>query len=372
MEDNRNYVAPGYVSKKTFLIILVIAILFAAFIGASVASVVSKSSGAPKSYKNLTSGGLDKVTGSKLTISEIVDANKASVVEITTEKKTGTIFGNRNSAGAGSGVVVKKDGYIVTNNHVVEGSDTVSVRLYDGTTYSAEVVGTDARNDIAVIKIRGRGFKAVTIGKSSSLKTGDLAVAIGNPLGQLGGTATQGIISALDRKLDVGGMTLSLLQTDAAINSGNSGGGLFNGRGELIGIVDSKASGIGVEGLGFALPIDKVAPIIDDLIQHGRVTNRPAVGITIYDVAKEDAKQAGVSEGGTYIKEVIGGNAKKAGLKSGDRILQLDGKDINTTNEFITRVQSHKIGDTVSVKVKRDGKEITMSVILEDSNKIKN
>lgn len=372
MEENRDYIDPGYVSKKTFLIILVVAILFAAFIGGSVASVISKSNGGTKSYKNLTSGGLDKVTGSKLTIAEIVKTNEASVVEITTEKKSNTVFGNRNSEGAGSGVIVRKDGFIVTNNHVVEGYDTVSVRLHDGTTYPAEVIGTDARNDIAVIKIKGRGFKEVKIGSSGDLSTGDLAVAIGNPLGQLGGTATQGIISALDRKLDVGGMTLSLLQTDAAINPGNSGGGLFNGKGELIGIVDSKASGIGVEGLGFALPIDKVAPIIDDLIQHGHVTNRPAVGITIFDVPDEDIKQAGVPEGGIYIKEVIGRNAKKAGFKSGDRILQIDGKSVASANEFIMIVQNHKIGDTVSIKVNRDGKEITTSVILEDSYKIKN
>lgn len=360
----------NYMSKRTLLTIFIFGMILAAIIGAFAATYIYRIN-EKKGYKNLNNASLEKVTGSKMTISRIVDANKNSVVEINTSKQSQTLFGRTNQDGAGSGVIVNKDGYIATNHHVIEGADTINVRLHDGSTYGAELVGSDKRNDISVIKIDAKGLKAVTIGKSKELLVGDLAVAIGNPLGQLGGTATQGIISALDRKLQVDGMSLSLLQTDAAINPGNSGGGLFNSTGELIGIVDSKASGIGVEGLGFALPIDKVGPIIDDIIEHGHVTGRPAVGISIYDVAEEDVEKVGVSSPGVYIKDVIGDNAKKAGLKSGDMIISLDGEDVSGANTFISKIQDHKVGDNVKIKVKRNNKEVVASVKLQDSNEIK-
>lgn len=360
----------NYMSKRAFLTLFIFGIILAAIIGAFAATYIYRIN-ENRGYKNLNNASLEKVTGSKMTISQIVDANKNSVVEINTSKQAQTLFGRTNQEGAGSGVIVNKDGYIATNHHVIEGASTINVRLHDGSTYGATLVGNDKRNDIAVIKINAKGLKAATIGKSKELSVGDLAVAIGNPLGQLGGTATQGIISALDRKLQVDGMALSLLQTDAAINPGNSGGGLFNSKGELIGIVDSKASGIGVEGLGFALPIDKVGSIIDDLIEHGHVTGRPAVGISIYDIAEEDIESAGVSSAGLYVKDVIGDNAKKAGLKPGDMILGIDGESVSEANAFITKIQNHKVGDTVKIKVKRNNKDIIAAVKLQDSNEIK-
>lgn len=359
------------VSRRAFLTTLIFGIILAAIIGAVVATFAYRINDS-KGYKNLNDASLEKVTGSKLTISEIVEANKNSVVEINTSMQSHSLFGTINSEGAGSGVIVNKDGYIATNHHVIDGATSINVRLHDGSTYPAELIGSDERNDIAVLKIDAKNLKAVTIGKSKELSVGDLAVAIGNPLGKLGGTATQGIISALDRKIQVEGMSLSLLQTDAAINPGNSGGGLFNSKGELIGIVDSKASGIGVEGLGFALPIDKVGKIIDDLIEHGHVTGRPAVGISIFDISDEEIDKAGVDSGGVYIKDVIGSNAKKSGLKSGDKIVGLDGEEITSANTFIMKIQEHKVGDTVKIKVKRNNKDLVASVKLEDSNEINN
>lgn len=355
-------------SKGFVIVLVIIGMLISTGIGAILGSRMG--GGGKQSYDNLTSSGLKQSTKGRKSISQIVGENENSVVEVTTEKKSQSMFGSTEQEGAGSGVIVKKDGYIVTNNHVVADANSVSVRLHNGNNYSAQIVGTDAQNDIAVIKIDAKGLKAAIIGKSADLSVGDMAVAIGNPLGQLGGTATQGIISALDRKLDMEGQTLSLLQTDAAINPGNSGGGLFNGSGELVGIVDAKASGTGIEGLGFALPIDNVAPVIDDIIKNGHVTNRPALGITIYELSDEEAAYQGLAKGGVYIKDVKGEAAKKAGLKSGDRIAKFEGKEVENSNAFIHAVQSRKIGDKVKLEVEREGKSVSVTVTLEDSSKV--
>lgn len=257
-----------YVTKRFLAVALVLAVIFSSALGAFLGSRMSGGG----SYSNLDSNNsLESATGSKLTIQQIYKKNADAVVEISTEVPTKSVLGNSVSQGAGSGVIVNKKGYIATNYHVIEGAKKITVRLRNGRSRSASVVGYDEGNDIAVLKIGGSGYTAVTIGKSKKVQVGDLAVAIGNPLGQLGGTTTSGIISALDRQLSINDKKLTLLQTDTAINPGNSGGGLFNGKGELIGLVVAKGSGTGIEGLGFAIPVDTAAPIIDDIIKNGTI-----------------------------------------------------------------------------------------------------
>ena len=202
---------------------------------------------------------------------------------------------------------------------MVDGANKISVRLKSGTTYSAALVGTDAKTDIAVVKIGASGLQPAVFGDSSKLQVGELAVAIGNPLGQLGGTVTDGIISALDREIDLGDVTMNLLQTNAAINPGNSGGGLFNGKGELIGIVNAKSSGSNIEGLGFAIPINDVKTVISDLMKYGYVQGRIDLGMSFINIPNaQTAMMYRVQQTGLYVQTVTdGSNAASAGFRSG-------------------------------------------------------
>lgn len=315
---------------------------------------------------------LSDATGSKLTVAEIVDKNEDAVVEIIVSGTTQGMWGQMQlTEGAGSGVIIREDGYIATNYHVIQGANKVEVTLHNGDVYPATIVGSDPSNDVAVVKIDEKGLTTAEIGDSSTVDVGDLAVAIGNPLGQLGGSVTTGIISALDRVLTVEGTTLTLLQTDAAINGGNSGGGLFNARGELIGIVESKAAAVGVEGLGFALPINNVAEILNNIIDSGGDVNTqaagtPAVGVVISDVSEEQAQYYGFSEPGVYIAQVTGRNAQEAGFREADRVVSFNGTKVNNSSEFITLVRKCKVGDTVTVVVSRDGQEIEIKTVLEE------
>ena len=298
--------------------------------------------------------------------------NEDAVVEIVVSGTSQGMWGQLQlTEGAGSGVIVRKDGYIATNYHVIQGANKVEVTLHNGNVYPATIIGSDPTNDVAVIKIDDNNLKTVTIGDSSTVDVGDLAVAIGNPLGQLGGSVTTGIISALDRTLSVEGTTLTLLQTDAAINGGNSGGGLFNSRGELIGIVESKASAVGVEGLAFALPINSVSEIINNIIENGgnaggQTAGTPAVGVVISDVSEEQSQYYGLAEPGVYIAQVTGQNAMNAGFQEQDRIVSFNGTKIENSNEFITLVRKCKVGDTVTIVVSREGQEIEIKTVLEE------
>ena len=356
-----------YVTKKALVIIVICTIIVSAFLGAAGAILFANRT---TTYGNLTSNSsLESATGSKMTIEEIVERNQDAVVEVNTKVRTSSAYGSISGEGAGSGVIVNKKGYIATNYHVIAGAKSISVTLHNEHQYDAQVVGYDQSNDIAVLKINAKNLTAAAIGKSSKVKVGDLAVAIGNPLGQLGGTATSGIISALDRELTIDNNKLRLLQTDTAINPGNSGGGLFNDKGELIGIVVAKGSGSDIEGLGFAIPTDTAAPIIDDIIKNGTVHSKPAAGITILDISKDQTSQYKVSTPGVYIADVYGTNASKAGLKSGDRIVAFQGKKITSSTQLIAAIQKKKIGDKVSMTVERDGKQLTVQFKLEDSSK---
>ncbi len=306
-----------------------------------------------------------------LTIQEIAAKAAPSVVEIVVETETqsfGMFGGSYIAEAAGSGVIISEDGYIITNNHVVEDSTFISVTLYDGTVYEANLVGTDSKGDIAVIKIEAEGLKAAVIGDSDDIQVGDLAVAIGNPLGTLGGTVTDGIISAKDREITLNNETMNLLQTNAAINNGNSGGGLFDSQGNLIGIVNAKDSGLTssgstIEGLGFAIPINDAMKIANDLMTNGVVTNRPYIGISLQTVTQS----SGQYEAGLYIVGVVeGSGADEAGLQYGDRIISADGKEISTYTELSAVLLKKEIGDTLNLTIVRENEQMDVSVVLTE------
>ncbi len=297
-----------------------------------------------------------------LSISDIAELTSDSVVEISTETAvTSTRMRQFISKGAGSGVIISSDGYIVTNNHVIDGATKIHVRLSDGKTYEATLKGKDAQTDLAVIKIDGGNLTPAVIGTSSALKVGELAVAIGNPLGELGGTVTNGIISALDREITIDGETMTLLQTNAAINPGNSGGGLFNSKGELIGIVNAKSSGSDIEGIGFAIPIDIARKVISELTEKGYVSGRPGLGVSLIDITNTTtAIMYRVSKLGVYVAEA----EQNSSLKAGDLILSINNYPIQSSADVKSALKNQKIGDEISVKVLRGNVQETLTVKL--------
>ncbi|NLL91454.1 MAG: trypsin-like serine protease [Ruminococcaceae bacterium] len=283
---------------------------------------------------------------------------KNSVVEVTTEEMATGIFLNQYvTTGAGSGVILSEDGYIVTCTHVVAGATNVNIVLSDGTKHSAEVIGSDSRSDIAVLKIEKNGLTPAVIGDSDKLVVGEDAIVIGNPLGELGGTVTTGIVSALQREVQVENQTMTLIQTNAAVNPGNSGGGMFNSDGELIGIINAKSYGESIEGLGFAIPSNDMKIIVDELMTSGYVTGRPALGIMAIEVnSYESAAELGVERFGVYVHEITPGRgAEKAGLEVGDYIVSINDKAVFTLNDISNILQDYKIGDIVTIQVIREG-----------------
>ena len=302
-----------------------------------------------------------------LSVMEIAAQGKSAVVAISTEMTVTNMFGESGQAeAAGSGFIISADGYIVTNNHVIADAQAITVTLDNGDIYKANLVGTDPTNDVAVLKIDGTDLPTVTLGDSADLQVGELAVAIGNPLGELSGTVTVGVISALDRAITIDGQLFNLLQTDAAINAGNSGGALFNSFGEVIAINTAKNSGTGVEGLGFAIPINDAKPIIESLIQFGYIQGRPKIGVYTQDITEQMAQYYKLSKG-VYIVEVEKGSAAdQAGLVKGDIITAANGKEILTTEALNELKQSLKPGDTMALTIMRDGKEMSIDLILQE------
>ncbi|MCD8498444.1 MAG: trypsin-like peptidase domain-containing protein [Clostridiales bacterium] len=303
-----------------------------------------------------------------LSITQIVAQGKPAVVAIDTETTVATPFG-RNSIipSAGSGFIISADGYVVTNHHVISGAQSIQVTLDNGDTYKASLVGSDPANDIAVLKIDGADLPSVQLGDSSDLEVGELAVAIGNPLGQLSGTVTAGIISALDRTITVDGQDMTLLQTDAAINAGNSGGALFNSFGEVIGINTAKNSGSGIEGLGFAIPIDHAEPIIEQLIEKGSVPEPPRIGIYTQDVTAEMAQQYDLPEGVYVVQVGEGSPAAAAGIQRGDVIIAINGQETLTTSAINAVKNTLQAGDTMTLTIIRDGEKLEIPVVLAEA-----
>ena len=360
---------PKYVTTKSFVIALIVCIIVSAAVGAGAYALAISHFGGTSIDKSVTTTNynLAKATGSELSIQEIIAKNENSVVAIETESvSTDSWLGQYVTQGAGSGVIYSEDGYILTNNHVISGASSIKVTLHDGTECDASLVAADSQTDVAVIKINKKGLTPVTFSDMSALGVGDLAVAIGNPLGTLSGTATEGIISALEREITIDGKSMSLIQTSASINPGNSGGGLFDQYGNLIGIVVAKSSGSDVEGLGFAIPADNVAKVAKSLIENGYVADRPAAGITIVDLTDSNkAMQYGVSLTGVYIQDVTGSNAKKAGLHKGDLVYYINDVKVTDSAVLLKEIQKHKIGDTVTFTVVRDGDILKYDVKLQ-------
>lgn len=290
-----------------------------------------------------------------LTIAEVAALVADSVVEITTSEtlRNGLV----NQSGAGSGVIVNQSGVIITNNHVIEGASNISVRLTNGTVYEATLVATDANTDIAVIKIEPKETLTVAVrGNSDNIVVGEEVLAIGNPLGLLGGTVTNGIVSALEREVSVEGETMVLLQHNAAISPGNSGGALFNMRGELIGIVNAKYSSSGAEGLGFAIPMNTVMEVYEDLCEFGYVKGRPDHGITIA------TDRYYFFQGYLYIYS----SRYTDELQMGDRLLSIDGAFPVTVDEAYALLERHNVGDEIVITVLRDGKQITVTLTVHE------
>ncbi|MBQ1484710.1 MAG: trypsin-like peptidase domain-containing protein [Eubacterium sp.] len=360
-----------YVSLRGFIVGLLCCALATSGItlGAlGIGGVFSKtpSGGSDGKVVSATNYTLAEATGNEKSIEEIVAMNENAVVEIMTESVvTDSWLQSYITQGAGSGIIVDSRGYIVTNNHVISGARSITVTLKTGEQFSAFVVGADPDNDVAVIKIEGSGFVAATYGDSDGLSVGDLAVAIGNPLGQLGGTVTTGIISALDRELTIDGKVLTLLQTDASINPGNSGGGLFDGEGNLIGLVVAKSGGSNVEGLGFAIPINKVAPIVKDMIENGNTEARALIGINVINIENEDqARTYGFESTGVFITEVTSPEARKAGLEAGDRITVVGNHKISDYDALTEALAKCSPGDKVTLTVIRGGETIEIETTL--------
>lgn len=306
-----------------------------------------------------------------LSVTEIAEKVGPSVVEVTTEAVTTNrfFFGEYVESGAGSGVVLTQDGYIITNHHVVNGASQVKVRMSDGAEYPAQIVGSDSKTDVAVLKIDATGLTPAILGDSDSLKVGEFVLAVGNPLGQLGGTITDGIISALDRDVTVNHESMRLLQMNAAVSPGNSGGGLFNGRGELIGIVNAKSADTEAEGLGFAIPINTAMSVAEELMTNGYVTGRPAMGVVVVSINDaQTAYQYGVNQAGVYVQSVNAGSAaEKAGLQPGDRFLGIDGVAVESTTDITSCIGRHTVGDTIEVQVARGSQILSVSLTLEES-----
>ena len=333
---------------------------------------------APSSTADSASGSDSSITaasssGSSLTTEQVADLVSPSVVVITTEQVVYSQWSwygqNQVESGAGSGVIISSDGYILTCAHVVDGASTITVTIGDKD-YTATLVGEDTTSDIAVIKIDADGLTPATVGNSDSLKVGQSVMAVGNPLGGLGGTVTGGMISALNRSVTIQGSssvnTMSLIQMDASVSPGNSGGGLFNMNGELVGIVNAKSSSSDAEGLGFAIPINDAIKVAQELLENGYVTGRPYLGITYLAVTDaQTASQLGVNAYGVYVVEVVkGGPAEKAGLQAGDRIVSVDGTEIASKDDLGTLMQKHAAGDTLSITIARDGQMQTVNVTL--------
>ena len=354
-------------SKKTMLVLCGCFILagIGGFGGTMAALSLNGGTGRAVLYQSVTNteNGSDKgsVDANAMSVKQVADATANSVVEIQTESvSTNPFFPQAVTSGAGSGVILSKDGYIVTNNHVIEGASKVTVKTKDGKSYNADFVGTDKTTDLAVIKIKAENLTPAVLGKSADLEVGDVAIAIGNPLGELGGTVTSGIISALDREINVDNQSMHLLQTSAAINPGNSGGGLFNDHGELVGIVNAKSGGENIEGLGFAIPIDHAKTVIENLIENGYVKGRPSLGVVLQAASTINSDKENV-----YIAEVEKGKAAdKAGLKTGDQILKADGKNVTSISDVKEAIDSHKAGDNMSFTILRENETKEIKVKL--------
>jgi serine protease Do len=339
-------------------------------------------------YQNSTPASIlaNSNSGKTMTAEQLYAANVDSCVGITVSTTTTNFWGyTSTSAASGSGFVITQDGYIVTNYHVIEdaaadSSVTITVSFHNGDSYTATLVGGEQDNDVAVLKIDATGLQTVTLGDSSQLAVGQTVMAIGNPLGELTYTLTDGIVSALDRLITTSSTdsngntvstTLNMLQTNCAINPGNSGGPLFNSYGEVIGITTAKygssSSGTSVEGLGFAIPINDVKEIISDLMQYGYVTGKPYMGIQMQTVP-QNVQQYGVSAGAYILSVASGSCAEKAGLQQGDIIVAVDDTAVDSSSALSAAVSAYRAGDTAKLSVIRQNQQLELTITFDEKN----
>ena len=368
----------GRIVRSAAALVLAAAMGFAGgFVGARVGNAGNKVVIQQVERTDSSAASGTAVASGGMTTSQVSEMVSPSVVVITTEQVVYSQWSwygqNQVESGAGSGVIISSDGYILTCAHVVSGASQITVTIGD-TDYTATVVGEDDTSDVAVLKIDATGLTPATVGDSDSLSVGDSVLAVGNPLGELGGTVTSGIVSALNRSVTIQGTsstnTMSLIQMDASVSPGNSGGGLFNMNGELIGLVNAKSSSSDAEGLGFAIPINDAIKVAQDLLENGYVSGRPYMGITYLAVTDaQTAAQLNVNAYGVYVVDVVqGGPADKAGLKTGDRIVSIDGTEIAQKDDLGTLIQQHAAGDTLSITVAREGQMQTVSLTLGEKN----
>lgn len=309
-----------------------------------------------------------------LTPEEIYNANLAAIVGVNGNVTTNVWGQTVRNATSGSGFVVSTDGYIITNYHVIDGVEDITVSFADGSTYDAVVVGGEEENDIAVLKIEAEGLTAVVLGDSDALSVGEPVVAIGNPLGELTFSLTVGYVSAKDRSITVDdGTIMNMIQTDVAINSGNSGGPLFDQYGQVVGIVSAKYSGSSsssttIEGIGFAIPFADVDNMVTDIIEYGYVTGKPNVGVLMNDVDSTASMRYGIPQG-VYVEAVLEGScADAAGITQGDIITGVDESLITTSDQLSSAIKTYRAGDSVTFEVYRNGETMTVEAILDESN----
>ncbi len=322
------------------------------------------------------------VTGGVMDPSAIYDMACTQVVGITTEITYTNYFGFTSAAAVtGSGFIVSSDGYIITNHHVIEnaykGGYDVEVMLNNGDTYTAEIVGFEEDNDIAVLKIDADGLNAVTIGDSDAIKVGETARAVGNPLGELANTMPTGTVSALDSEITTGSndlsgatTTINVFQIDAAVNSGNSGGPVYNDRGEVIGVVTAKYSSTGVEVSGFVIPINYAVNIANALITNGYVSGKAYFGISVNTVTERVAEYYNMVVGACVIAVDPSSCAAEAGLKVGDIITAIDDTEITSSSDLIAAKKQYKAGDTASLTIYRSGEELTLTIVFDEEKPV--
>ncbi len=370
--------------KKTVLTvtaICLVAVLLCSAACFGTASYVRKLTSASAAEKSLSaapaeSGGLvlsplaRATVGGELSAEEIYQLACKQVVGISTTVSGGyNMFGQMTSnAVSGTGFIISEDGYILTNNHVVAGAKEVTVKLYDGSEYPAKIVGTEGRDsDVAVLKIEASGLTPVTLGNSDEMQVGQDVYVVGNPLGELTYTMTGGIVSALDREIATErNVNINMFQLDAAVNSGNSGGPVYDSHGRVLGIVTAKYKSSGIEGLGFAIPVNDAVKIARELIDHGRVTGKAYFGIVVTTQSEADA-QRNNSKAGVYVSSVTEGScAEKAGMQAGDVILELGGKAVADNASLTKAKKDYKAGDSCEVKVWRGGETLTLTVVFDE------
>lgn len=314
---------------------------------------------------------LVNATGAEMTIAQINEKAGPTVVSIINKSTAGNNYLQESvQVSSGSGIIISPDGYIATNNHVIDGASELQVTTIGGQNFTAKVIGADAQTDLAVIKVESdQPLPYAELGDSADLQVGDLAVAIGNPLREeLAGTVTAGIISAINRTMVIDGKQMTMLQTDAAINPGNSGGALLNSKGQVIGINTAKSMGYDIEGLGFAIPINEARPILESIMKDGYVTGRPVIGIGGITVSAEMARVNGIPEG-VYVKTVSSlSAAERAGFQVGDVIIKCEGEEVKTIDDINKLRDQHKPGEQMTMTIDRNGKQMNLTLTLQEDS----